>query len=310
MNAGAAVVEQAELIKWADALDELRCDRYKALQMARECRHPDALWLVSLLPGEGWSAERMREIMLQQGEDPRALFVAADLLPERDMPLLRRAAEMGYAPAQGVMSQELYGDGNRSAEVVEWARKAAAQGERRGLYYLMCCDAALPRGEKAQLLKRSAELSFPSGLYQYGMDTFGEREWERYHWMGKAVQRNHGVFGFKSSVLELLPSFEKGELARVLHTAALVVREGLNATGRLLFGENFLTLEQAAGLQRVLELHDALLQRARRAIACWSMAGRRLGVVKDMRVMIAKLVWEEPWQWGETEQVDKKARLA
>jgi hypothetical protein len=27
------------------------------------------------------------------------------------------------------------------------------------------------------------------------------------------------------------------------------------------------------------------------------MAGRRLGVVKDVRVMIAKMLWEEAWRW-------------
>jgi hypothetical protein len=53
------------------------------------------------------------------------------------------------------------------------------------------------------------------------------------------------------------------------------------------------------GLQRVLEQYDAMLHRARRAIACWSMAAKRRRMVKDMRVMIAKMAWEEPWQWGE-----------
>jgi hypothetical protein len=48
-----------------------------------------------------------------------------------------------------------------------------------------------------------------------------------------------------------------------------------------------------------MELHGAMLQRARRAIDCWSMAGRRLRVVRDMRVMIAKMAWEEVWRWGE-----------
>jgi hypothetical protein len=52
-----------------------------------------------------------------------------------------------------------------------------------------------------------------------------------------------------------------------------------------------------AQLERVIELHAAMLGRARRAMVCWSMAGRRLGVVKDVRVMIAKMLWEEAWRW-------------
>jgi hypothetical protein len=58
-------------------------------------------------------------------------------------------------------------------------------------------------------------------------------------------------------------------------------------------------------------LHDAMMGRARRAICCWSMAGQRLRVVKDMRVMIAKMLWKGAWQWGEKEvnaRNEKKAR--
>jgi hypothetical protein len=42
-----------------------------------------------------------------------------------------------------------------------------------------------------------------------------------------------------------------------------------------------------------------MLRRARDAVACWSIVGIRRGLVKDVRVMIAKMAWEEPWQWSE-----------
>lgn len=54
---------------------------------------------------------------------------------------------------------------------------------------------------------------------------------------------------------------------------------------------------------RELDRGDGLIFRkaskalALTAIMCWSMVGRRLGVVKDMRVMIAKMVWEESRVW-------------
>jgi hypothetical protein len=49
MKRGAAIVDRAELIKWWDALDDLHhiWDVEQGLQMARECRHPDAQWLPS-----------------------------------------------------------------------------------------------------------------------------------------------------------------------------------------------------------------------------------------------------------------------
>jgi hypothetical protein len=63
-----------------------------------------------------------------------------------------------------------------------------------------------------------------------------------------------------------------------------------------------------AQLERVIELHAAMLGRARRAIDCWSMAGWRLRVVKDMRVVIAKMAWEEVWRLGEMMEVKREDR--
>jgi hypothetical protein len=50
----------------------------------------------------------------------------------------------------------------------------------------------------------------------------------------------------------------------------------------------------------VLELHEAMLRRAREAIDCWSVAARRCGVAKDMRLVIARLAWQEVWRWGDS----------
>jgi hypothetical protein len=56
--------------------------------------------------------------------------------------------------------------------------------------------------------------------------------------------------------------------------------------------------DSTEGLRRVLELHDAVAVRAKQAIACWSVVGERLGLVKDVRVLIAKMAWKEAWLWS------------
>jgi hypothetical protein len=111
----------AEQIKWWNALDALQRNRdVEALEMARGCRHPDAVWLASLFPvGKGVTQQRMLGVMQELGEDPRALFVAWKILagdveaailprpgrrrgevqPVHNRPQLRHVAEMGYAPA-------------------------------------------------------------------------------------------------------------------------------------------------------------------------------------------------------------------
>jgi hypothetical protein len=124
MDAEGLVADRAEQIKWWNAMDMFVDDIEEALRVCRDCRHPDAQWLVSLVaPGETLSKRDLREVLLQQGDDPRALHlvrklrVAAPRGPramqtpfftadgeEDDDSRLRRAAEMGYAPAQSTLA--------------------------------------------------------------------------------------------------------------------------------------------------------------------------------------------------------------
>jgi hypothetical protein len=74
------MVDRAEQIKWWDCIDALAAltdDTEAWLQSVRECRHPDAQWLAGLFPARGGvSCVRMREVLLEQGEDPRAMHAA------------------------------------------------------------------------------------------------------------------------------------------------------------------------------------------------------------------------------------------
>jgi hypothetical protein len=53
-----------------------------------------------------------------------------------------------------------------------------------------------------------------------------------------------------------------------------------------------------SGAKYWIELHAAMLARAKEAICCWSMTAQRHGVVKDIRVLVAKMAWQEAWRWG------------
>jgi hypothetical protein len=299
-------LDKAELIKWWDALDVLDQDERdveKALRMARECRHPDAVWLASLFPsGAAVTRQRMREVMREQGGDARALHLAWRLNVDRvEAPdLLERAAATGYAPAQADLSSDL-----RGARAFELAQLAAAQGSRRGMCELARCfrygmGCAKDDSRATELFLAAAELGDASAQWCYGEMAFGSSDWERFHWWSLAVARGCGKDSFLDDTVCLLPAFEGGQLGRILHVTAPVLRANLNVVEQEVFGTK-IGKEVWQRLLRVLELHEAMIYRARRAVMCWSMAGRRRGVVKDMRVMIAKMLWEEPWRWGSNE---------
>jgi hypothetical protein len=316
MNRGAVVVavDLAEQIEWWDALDKLDfgyapADFSSFLCMARECQHRDARWLVSLLPAGGDVTERellvVMEDQKEQSQDPRAMFLLFLLLGsvgERAEAELRGAAEMGYAPAQGRLSQWCL-DEEDDDEAFKWATLAAAQGDRYGICRLASCYESGRGCDKDEVraiefFKRAAELSESSSEFAYGRLAFGENDWERYVWWGRAATHGFHHKELGRSALRFLPLFQEGRHGRILHTVAPLIRSNIDIDRRLVFRCAY-SEEEIRQLQRVIELHDVMVSRARAAIDCWSMAGRRRGVVKDMRVVIAKMLWEESWRWGE-----------
>jgi hypothetical protein len=149
-----------------------------------------------------------------------------------------------------------------------------------------------------ELYQEAAELEFSPAQQTLGELAHGELDLERCYWWGRAASNRYNAYTFRTFVFLLMPSFERNKLCRILHTVATVFKADLDEPTNELFGES-LTSEHAASLRRVFELHEAMLVRARLGIACWCMAARRHGMVKDVRLMIAKMAWDEPWRWGE-----------
>jgi hypothetical protein len=142
-----------------------------------------------------------------------------------------------------------------------------------------------------ELFREAAELGCPSSMYYRGELAFGELDEERYQWWDRAAQRGCASMCFEA-ILSLIPVLERGEISWILHPAKVVGRDLKVATNvpNVVYGEKVMKL------RRLL----AMVSRAREAIMCWSIVGRRRGVVKDIRIMIAKIAWTEDWRWSET----------
>jgi hypothetical protein len=283
-----------ELIKWWDALDLLTGTLAtpqveKALQLARECQHPDAQWLAALFPvGVVATGESVAQVMLEQGvNDPRAAYLAWKLSRLGPYENVLRAAERGYTPAQAELASNASG-----ADQLVWAQRAAAGGDRRGMFWLGMCyrrgvGCEKDEAKAREVLRAAAELEHPLAQCDYGELSFGEYDWERFVWYARAESRGFGVRNICDTVLPLLPLFEKERLGRILHIVSPIFRkQPVNNGGK------------GRQMQRILALHEAMLAKARGAVDCWSIVGRRRGVVKDIRVVIAKMAWEEPWLWS------------
>ncbi len=97
-------VPLVELFKWLDVRDIFLGQNLKeqdipvALALARDCNHPDAVWLTSIFERKDVSTRHeARNVFLAFEHDAHALCFAWWLCDDRvnDESLLRRAADMG-----------------------------------------------------------------------------------------------------------------------------------------------------------------------------------------------------------------------
>ncbi len=227
-----------------------------------------------------------------------------------DKTLLRRAAEMGYAPAQAKLACHLFRDSVQ--EGLEWARKSAAQGDRTGLWLL---GERLHKGEGCAqdpvkalaLFKQAAELGRAVAQFRYGDLAFGELDWERYYWWGKTAPQGVAFKPLLFAALDLVASFEQGKHSSILFEIAPVCKATLDLEKMRVFGCPT-TNEQFAALQRMVLVYEAIQKRAKLAIKCWSIVGKRRNVIKDIRQRIARLLWAEAWRWGGSQQNAKDGK--
>jgi hypothetical protein len=146
---------------------------------------------------------------------------------------MARAAEMGYAIAQGRMSSRAEGLGNFRA-MFSWAQKASWQGDRFGIYQLGVCFKngcgcyQTDQGRALELFKEATELGAKSAQFEYGHMAFGKLDWERYYWEGLSSSCSFYGQRFCQGILGLVPSFEGGKCGRVMHTVTPVIRKNLN----------------------------------------------------------------------------------
>ena len=135
-----------ELFKWLDVRDtflgtnEREQDITAALVLARECNHPDAVWLTSIFEGKDvLTKEGAREVFLSSQDDACALCFSWYLTDHRwnDLFVLRRASQMGNAFACSTLSAEVWGENKE--EAFRLAQVAASQHERDGILWLGRC---------------------------------------------------------------------------------------------------------------------------------------------------------------------------
>jgi hypothetical protein len=304
-------VSEAEVVKWHDALDALCFSTAEpewylaAFEKVRECAHGDAKWLVPLFPaGARVTREELLRVMEAQGKDARALFLRGCISPDNQ--LLEQAAELGYAPAQA-----RYGSRLDPVLRVPWARRAVAQGNRLGLTLLAECTlegtggCVRDRDAAVALFRRAADLDEHEALFRVGQLVYTDNDWQRFDLWSKAFARDNLYAGYCLAGAAMAAMRDNNMSSRVVFELGAACKDQVTYDEGEVYALGISAdPENVPPLLRCTELHDQWCSDAREAIRCWLLTSRRLGLIKDMRKMIAGLLWERRAAWSEDRPIE------
>lgn len=93
------------------------------------------------------------------------------------------------------------------------------------------------------------------------------------------------------------PCDERGR-GRIVFEVGAACKGHLDMFNGTAFGF-LMELEGLVAMQRCVEQHDSFCSDAETAIECWIGVGRRLNVAKDIRLVIARMLWTQRAEWSE-----------
>jgi hypothetical protein len=285
-----------QLLAWCKIRDTLlghnfvKKDKKKSLELAAVCKHPDAVWLTKLFAGRDMNTRKdVRQVFLGCENDPRALCFAALIGGSNDE--LRTAAGLGDAFAQAKMASQSSGE-----ERFRWAENSASRGERDGFYELggcyksgIGCEYDVKKAKENYLV--AADLGDVTAMLALGW-LHDETDSQRLVWFGKAATSGR-AWPFLNTMVEQMQNFNSGSgQVKVVFAVGRVLKGHVDNEKRAIFDEKggFNTLIGPAN--QALQCYNYQLQSYRKAVDTWTLVGFRYTVVKDVRKMIAEMIWD------------------
>ncbi len=293
-------LDKGPYIDWLEARDTFlghnrhTKDLSLGLKLAANCSHPDAQWLTEVFAGHEClsSDEEAREILQRNGgNDLRSICFAA-LLHRKNHQEIKVASDRGNAFAQAIRASDKTGK-----ESFELAKKSAFEGnERDGWSWLgYCYEIANGCDDDVNMAIHFHEIAAKMGSIAsmlglgYLLPQFSAQRW---FWLGTAALRgSHNTLISNVGKLTSFkgwPEMHPGAFYQIgrAFEATFVARK----RQPILFG----SVVQANVMKRVEEAVTFYQARValRKSIDTWTMSARRFGMVKDMRLMVAKMVWD------------------
>ncbi len=296
-----------ELFKWLDVRDTFIGQNYKkrditsALALARDCKHPDAVWLTLIFEGKDVSTkEDAREVFLCCENDARALCFAWWLAGDReeDWSLLRRSSEMGNAFACSTLVGKVRTENEK--EAFRLAQLGASQHERDGFFLLGFCFRDCIGCEEDLILAKenfliASELGHARAAAFYG-ESLNESDPACWIWLGRAALRG-SPFAFLRYLSKQVEEFSSGSgNATVVFLIGRALKGSIDVEKKFILGTDYYFDSLIGPANQAVSFYDSQIKSARLAVDTWTLVSTRLHLIKDMRIYISKLIWEQRFE--------------
>ena len=197
------------------------------------------------------------------------------------MELVKRSAEMGYSVAQGYMAMyyeppaaiwnDVYWVDEMDSIRLKWAKLAAAQGDRNGLFVLGS------NTRDKSLLLRAAELgqSKAQNLYSYSI------EYESYEWFDWKMKSAIGGNPLATEYFRHLPSLAVTYTPKFFALGKLLLPDDrkLHTIIYPAYRKNLSIFTKSC-----IDVYTWNCSETKEAVRWWTLVGLRLGICEDMWV--------------------------
>lgn len=293
-------MDEGQLRQWFEArntflgIDDYNQDVGKGLELASKCNHPDARWLCSVIPDPNMSALEAYELLshlAQSANDGGRTQTFAALVDPLPSPAFQHSSRYPLALA--------YSDFADSVDLIE----AAEAYEPDAL-----CQIAKFHGhynwEKMELAARLGHFEA-----QYKVLKYRYKDWDPERYIKFDVLARKRIYD--QSIVKLMykciREFQYGSYQHgaATFTIGKLVEDVFDLSCRdecLIYGDPlwwaFDNLQKdvnaaSKAFAIAITLYRDQTRLTKDGIRMWSLIGKRLKVVKDIRIMISKMIWAD-----------------
>lgn len=248
----------------------------ESFQLARKCKHVEAVYLAKLFPpsGDYTTHQSVKNILSSQfSNDARAMYYYAIFCGgESKHSLLEKSASLGFGPAISCAFRH-----QRGQSRLEYAKMGIATRDRRSFFNMGMVK------KDNQYVLIAAKLGLVDAMLQLATN-YDVLDYRKWIWLDQAVQHDE-VNIFLTIVFK-----------NIYHGACLfqigkTLSKTIDYENKKIFRSEYIFKQKIYVVQKAIDFYKYQLACYRAAVDAWSIIGLRNRIYKDLRHMIGLWIW-------------------